>query len=178
MSGAVTKVSMEGTTKQGCRMTLLFCTVRDKVSQKGLWWGCITLPSNATDHCIIRMDDVAFSLVMLDNSMSCSEKAFSFRFTSVGKFLSGSPSHAMDLDNDACAVFVHLTVLVNDAGRVPGLMHNGATGFVALSIETLCVRGTHALCRGECQWLCDDEGYGRYGSSLGGEECTKRSIWC
>ena len=145
MSGAVTKVSMEGTTKQGCRMTLLFCTVRDKVSQKGLWWGCITLPSNATDHCIVRVDDVAFSFVALDNSMPCSEKAFPFSFTSVRKFLTGSPSHAVE--NDACPVLVHLAVLVNDTGRVPRIMSNGATDLVALSIKTLSVLGVLGLNR-------------------------------
>ena len=136
---------MEQASNEKCIATLLFGTVSGLSSQKGLWWGCITLPSNATDHCIVRVDDVAFSFVALDNSMPCSEKAFPFSFTSVRKFLTGSPSHAVE--NDACPVLVHLAVLVNDTGRVPRIMSNGATDLVALSIETLSVLGVLGLNR-------------------------------
>ena len=66
------------------------------------------------------MDDVAFSFVMLYNSMVGREKAFSFGFTSLSKFLAGAPCHAVK--NDACSVFCHLAILVDDSGCVPGVV--------------------------------------------------------
>ena len=110
-------------------------------SQKGLWWGRVALPGNATDHGVVWMDDVAFSFVMLNNSMVCREKAFSFTFTSMGKFLASSPSHTME--NDTCPVFVHLAVLVNDSGCMPGVVDHRSSGghLLELKLPILLTRG-------------------------------------
>ena len=94
---------------------------------------------NAADHCIIGVGEIAFAFVVLYHSMPCSERAFAFGFPSVGKFLSSPPSHAVE--NDACAVLVHLAVLVDDTSRAPRVMGGGATGLVALGVETLSVPG-------------------------------------
>ena len=106
--------------------------------------GSRCIPRLATDHDVVRMDDVAFSFVMLYNSMISREKAFSFRFTSLSKFLAGSPRHAVK--NDACSVLGHLAILVDDSGCVPRVVDHLPGGFVALGKETLGMGGV--LCTG------------------------------
>ena len=107
------------------------------VSQERLWWGAVAFPGYAADHNVVRMDEVAFAFVMLYNSMVGCEEALSFGFTSLSKFLAGSPCHAVK--NDARSVFCHLAILVNDSSCVPGIVDHLPGGFIALGKESLCI---------------------------------------
>ena len=90
------------------------------------------------------MDDVAFSFVMLDNSMVCRDQAFSFRFTAWGELLASAPCHAVK--NDARSVLCHLAILVDDSSCMPGVVDQLASSFTALGKETLGLGGV--LCTG------------------------------
>ena len=90
------------------------------------------------------MDDVAFSFVMLYNSMVGREKAMSFGFTSLSELLASAPCHAVK--NDACLVLCRLAILVDGSSCVPGVIDQLASSFIALGIETLGIGGV--LCTG------------------------------
>lgn len=81
---------------------VLFSQSTGRELQKGLRRGCGTLPRDAPDHCIVRVDDVAFPLIVLHNTMSGSERSLTFRFSSLDKLFACSPCHTMK--DDPCSI--------------------------------------------------------------------------
>ena len=98
--------------------------------------GCrLTFPGYATDHTIVRVDDIALALVVFDDAVVGCKKLFSFLFATLKEFLAGAPCHAMK--NDSGFILWHLTSFVNDSSCAPGVVDQLAGRIVALSVETL-----------------------------------------